>query len=195
MLRTFASKNTQNGPTSSAKDQKIRVEATKKGKGGKIVTLIKGLESLPNEGAKSLLKKLKASSGVGGKINNGVLELQGDHADNLVLVLNKLGFMDVKKAGGSGKNAKPTLKWNSPKHIREEAEKIKEEEQAKKIAEKAAKRAASKTPEAIAKVKRTQLEKSRGAIEEQLTNGVSSEQEEKLRAKLERINQQLNDLD
>jgi translation initiation factor 1 (eIF-1/SUI1) len=33
-------------------------------------------------------------------VKNGVIEIQGDHRDRLVLELKKLGFADVKKAGG-----------------------------------------------------------------------------------------------
>jgi len=33
-------------------------------------------------------------------VKNGVIEIQGDHRDRLVEELKKLGYSDVKKAGG-----------------------------------------------------------------------------------------------
>jgi translation initiation factor 1 (eIF-1/SUI1) len=33
-------------------------------------------------------------------VKNGVIEIQGDHRDRLVEELKKLGYVDVKKAGG-----------------------------------------------------------------------------------------------
>eukprot|EP00954_Amorphochlora_amoebiformis_P004417 343807-Amorphochlora_amoeboformis.AAC.1 len=41
------------------REPRVRVEATKRGKGGKVVTLIRGLEKLSQGEAKALLKKLK----------------------------------------------------------------------------------------------------------------------------------------
>jgi len=57
--------------------QKVRVQRTKAGKGGKMVTAITGLE-VPEAEARALLKTLKASAGTGGTLKDGVIELQGD---------------------------------------------------------------------------------------------------------------------
>jgi translation initiation factor 1 len=54
-----------------------RVQRTKAGKGGKLVTAITGLELAEAE-LKTLLKQLKASAGTGGTLKDGVIELQGD---------------------------------------------------------------------------------------------------------------------
>lgn len=48
---------------------------------------------------KSLAKKLKALCGSGGTVKNGVIEVQGDHRDQIKQELEKQ-FKNVKLAGG-----------------------------------------------------------------------------------------------
>mmetsp|Transcript_20257 Transcript_20257/g.33307 ORF Transcript_20257/g.33307 Transcript_20257/m.33307 type:complete len:250 (+) Transcript_20257:299-1048(+) len=181
-------------------DCRVRVEATRRG--GKMLTLIRGLEKVSVTEAKILLKKLKATCGVGGKLitsSSGggactaTLELQGDHADALVHVLRKEGFTDVAKSGASG-NSKPQLKWNSPKKVKEEHAKIKEQQKARKLAARAFKRAESRTSEAIEESKRLQMQKTKAKIEAQLAliEDRSSEEARKLQAKYERVCQNLD---
>lgn len=76
----------------------VRVSKQTKGRKGKGVTLITGL-ALPAENLKKLAKKLKQKCGSGGAIKNGVIEIQGDHRDSLVIELKKLGY-SAKRAGG-----------------------------------------------------------------------------------------------
>ena len=78
--------------------QKVRVQRSKAGKGGKLVTAITGLE-IPEAEAKLLLKALKASSGTGGTLKDGVIELQGDQVSAALAALEKAGFRP-KQAGG-----------------------------------------------------------------------------------------------
>ena len=82
----------------STNSTQVRVQKTKAGRGGKIVTLISGLDLLSLE-ARALLKNLKASCGTGGTIKNDVLELQGDHVKETMDILSKEGFIP-KKSGG-----------------------------------------------------------------------------------------------
>jgi len=76
----------------------VRVQRTKAGKGGKLVTAITGLE-LPEAEARALLKQLKASSGTGGTLKDGVIELQGDQVVTALATLERAGFRP-KQAGG-----------------------------------------------------------------------------------------------
>jgi translation initiation factor 1 len=76
----------------------VRVQRTKAGKGGKLVTAITGLE-IPEAEARTLLKALKASAGTGGTLKDGVIELQGDQLASALAALEKEGFRP-KQAGG-----------------------------------------------------------------------------------------------
>ena len=84
-------------PTAKAQ-QVVRVQPTRGGKGGKTVTVIRGLE-LDAAGFKALLKKLKTRIGSGGTAKDGVIELQGDQVDPALELLNKEGYRP-KRAGG-----------------------------------------------------------------------------------------------
>jgi translation initiation factor 1 len=79
-------------------DGVVRVQKESKGRGGKTVTLITGL-SLDEEQLKRLASELKRVCGAGGAIKAGIIEIQGDHRDDLIPVLQKEGFR-VKKVGG-----------------------------------------------------------------------------------------------
>ena len=76
----------------------VRVQPTRGGKGGKTVTVIRGLELDP-DGLKSLLKKLKTRIGSGGTAKDGVIELQGDQVELSLELLKKEGYKP-KRAGG-----------------------------------------------------------------------------------------------
>ena len=79
-------------------DGNVRVRLEKKGRGGKVVTVISGLP-LNSDDLKSLAKQLKHRCGGGGAVKGLNIELQGDHADMLVEYLKKSGF-DAKRSGG-----------------------------------------------------------------------------------------------
>lgn len=78
--------------------QRVRVQRTKAGKGGKLVTAITGLEA-PEAELKTLLKQLKAVAGTGGTVKDGVIELQGDQVAVALTALEKEGYRP-KQAGG-----------------------------------------------------------------------------------------------
>ncbi len=78
--------------------QRVRVQRTKAGKGGKLVTAITGLEA-PEAELRALLKQLKAAAGTGGTVKDGVIELQGDQVAPALAALEKAGYRP-KQAGG-----------------------------------------------------------------------------------------------
>lgn len=79
-------------------DGVVRVSRQTKGRGGKCVTLVKGLDLDPV--ALALLgKQLRAACGSGGTVKDGVIEVQGDHCDRIMEELTALGH-HPKRAGG-----------------------------------------------------------------------------------------------
>lgn len=81
-----------------AGDGIVRVSRETKGRGGKAVTLVKGV-ALDAAGLAALGKQLKAACGSGGTVKDGVIEVQGEHCDRVIEVLKAQGFT-VKRAGG-----------------------------------------------------------------------------------------------
>ncbi len=79
-------------------DGVVRVSRETKGRGGKAVTLVKGV-ALESQALADLGKRLKAACGSGGTVKDGVIEIQGDHVDKVVAALQAQGHT-VKRAGG-----------------------------------------------------------------------------------------------
>ena len=80
------------------KDGIVRVGRETKGRKGKGVTIVTGVP-LGGQPLKDLAKKLKQRCGSGGTVKGNIIEIQGDHRDTLVAVLQKEGYT-VKKSGG-----------------------------------------------------------------------------------------------
>ncbi|MDF0551898.1 translation initiation factor [Kamptonema sp. UHCC 0994] len=78
--------------------QNIRVQASRKGRKGKTVTVITGFQAKP-ETLAALLKQLKTQCGAGGTVKDSEIEIQGDHTQKLLEVLTKLGYK-AKISGG-----------------------------------------------------------------------------------------------
>ena len=76
----------------------VIVGIERKGRGGKTVSVVTGVMS-HEAGQQALLKLLKNKIGTGGTLKDGVLEIQGDHRDQIVELLNGLGYK-AKKSGG-----------------------------------------------------------------------------------------------
>lgn len=76
----------------------VRVSRQTKGRGGKAVTVVQGV---PVDAAALLAlgKQLRTGCGSGGTVKDGVIEVQGDHVDRVIQVLQAQGFK-VKRAGG-----------------------------------------------------------------------------------------------
>ncbi len=75
-----------------------RVQRETKGRGGKAVTLVRGL-GMDAVTLAALGKQLKAACGSGGAVKDGVIEVQGDHVAVVMAALQKLGHK-VKRVGG-----------------------------------------------------------------------------------------------
>lgn len=78
--------------------QNLRVQASRKGRKGKTVTVITGFQVNPDKLA-ALLKQLKAQCGAGGTVKENEIEIQGDHAQKLVQLLTQMGYK-AKFSGG-----------------------------------------------------------------------------------------------
>ncbi|NOX59341.1 MAG: translation initiation factor [Planctomycetes bacterium] len=79
------------------KDQLARVSREKRRK-GKTVTIITGLDPVASN-LDAILANLKSSCAAGGKINDGTIEIQGDHRERAMLILRDYGY-PAKMSGG-----------------------------------------------------------------------------------------------
>ena len=79
-------------------DGVVRVSLQTKGRGGKSVTLAKGLP-LDAVALAVLGKQLRSACGSGGTVKDGVVEVQGDHVVTIIAALQKQNY-NVKRAGG-----------------------------------------------------------------------------------------------
>lgn len=76
----------------------VRVFRETKGRGGKSVTVVKGVP-LPPDALVALGKRLRAACGSGGTVKDGSIEIQGDHCDRVMALLAAEG-LSPKRAGG-----------------------------------------------------------------------------------------------
>lgn len=79
-------------------DGNVLVSRQTKGRGGKTVTVIKGL-ALDGVALALLGKQLRTACGSGGTVNDGLIEIQGDHCERIMEALKKIGI-NPKRAGG-----------------------------------------------------------------------------------------------
>lgn len=70
---------------------KVRVEKRKR---GKVVTVVAGFTGTLSQ-RQDVLKQLKNHCGAGGTIDEGALELQGDHSQRVRKPLEDLGFKTI----------------------------------------------------------------------------------------------------
>ena len=79
-------------------DGTVRVSRETKGRGGKAVTLVRGL-ALDAAALAALGKRLRTACGAGGTLKDGVLEVQGDHVERVLAWLQQESI-SAKRAGG-----------------------------------------------------------------------------------------------
>jgi translation initiation factor 1 len=77
-------------------DGVVRIFREKGRRGGKIVTVVRGLPARDVDG---VAKDLKRHCGAGGAAKDGAVEIQGDHRDKVAARLTAQGYQ-VKLAGG-----------------------------------------------------------------------------------------------
>src|SRR5918995_286602 len=77
-------------------DGVVRISREKGNRGGKTVTMVRGL---PASDLETRAQELKRACGAGGTIRDGAVEIQGDHRERLLEKLTSLGYK-VKLAGG-----------------------------------------------------------------------------------------------
>lgn len=80
-------------------DGTVRVSRESKGRGGKVVTLVRGLP-MDDAALQSVCKRLKTVCGSGGTVKDGTVEVQGDHVEKVAQQLVRDGHR-VKLAGAS----------------------------------------------------------------------------------------------
>ena len=78
--------------------QNLRVEATRSGRKGKTVTVVRGFQASSTT-LTELLKHLKAQCGSGGTLKADTIEIQGDHKQKIVQILLDQGYK-AKASGG-----------------------------------------------------------------------------------------------
>ena len=79
--------------------QKIRIRLDTKLKGGKVATLVTGLQGSA-EYIEKLCKELKQKCGVGGNVREGEILIQGNHVQKMIDHFIKIGYKDTKRSGG-----------------------------------------------------------------------------------------------
>jgi translation initiation factor 1 len=77
-------------------DGVVRVSRETKGRGGKAVTLVRGL-ALDDAALAELGKRLRTACGAGGTVKDGVIEVQGDHAERVLAWLAQQGIGGARR--------------------------------------------------------------------------------------------------
>jgi len=85
-------------PTLLPKQQNLEALFSKKGRGGKIVTIIRGFIGTDVD-LKTLAKLLKTKCGVGGSVKDNEIIVQGNYRDKIMQILKDKGY-NVKRIGG-----------------------------------------------------------------------------------------------
>ena len=85
-------------PEVPSQQQNLKIQASRKGRGGKTVTEITGWQ-VSAETLQQITKQLKNQCGTGGACKEESIEIQGDHRPKILEILTKLGYK-CKISGG-----------------------------------------------------------------------------------------------
>lgn len=85
-------------PARPVGDGVARVSRSSAGRGGKVVTLVRGL-ALDDAALAALGKQLRMACGSGGTVRDGQIEVQGDHVERVMAALQAQGHT-VRRVGG-----------------------------------------------------------------------------------------------
>lgn len=94
----IAKNKTEENENKSFEKQYLEAVFSKKGRSGKVVTIIKNFDG-SETALKTLGKTLKMACGVGGSVKNKEIIIQGNHREKLIEILKKMGHQ-VKRIGG-----------------------------------------------------------------------------------------------
>ena len=75
--------------------QVLRMEIQKKGRAGKVATVIRGFEG-SDEDLKTLAKSIKQHIGMGGSVKEGEIIIQGSHKEKIIAYLRKSGYSNSR---------------------------------------------------------------------------------------------------
>jgi translation initiation factor 1 len=78
----------------------LKVHYERKGRGGKEAIIIRGLEEDASHDIEDICKSIKTKMGVGGNVKDGEIIISGNNRDKVIEILSKIGFTNIKKAGG-----------------------------------------------------------------------------------------------
>ena len=89
---TIEDEELESRPKLAPKSQKLRVHMERKGRGGKVVTVVSGFVG----DFQSLAAALKTALGLGGSAKDELILLQGDCRERVIDWLKAQGFSNVK---------------------------------------------------------------------------------------------------
>ena len=75
----------------SAKKETLEVIFERKGRGGKLATIIEGF-TIPDDEVEALASEMKRSLGTGGSVRDGEILIQGDRREQVRTYLKSKGF-------------------------------------------------------------------------------------------------------
>ena len=81
-----------------ADGDRVKVRREVAGRGGKAVTTVSGVP-VDDPALRDLAGKLKKRCGVGGSVKDGVIEIQGDHREIVLKILEAEGYRPVLAGG------------------------------------------------------------------------------------------------